>query len=182
MTAFTLPSVINEAPNKTTVKAMLGNVRMMDIAVKVSKTIHMRCRLAEAQSWRCCWCGDPCIPEPNTKKSATIEHVTPRSMGGTDEWENLAMACADCNHRRGVASIEDMMAGLVTRRKATPNRVDRLVAKSFRKYRITAIKLRDSGWVRGDRVIDPEAWLSSLPLNPAKRQELVLIIRGEVAE
>lgn len=182
MTSFAMPSVINEKPTKATVRAMLGEVKMLDIAVKVAKTIHMRCCLAEAQNWRCCWCGDVCIPEPNTKKSATIEHVTPKSLGGANEWENYAMACAECNHRRGTASVEDMLAGRVERKKSMPNRVERQIAKSFRKYRITAIKLKESGWRRGDREIDPEAWLESIPLGPEKKQELVLIVRGEKVE
>jgi 5-methylcytosine-specific restriction endonuclease McrA len=33
---------------------------------------------------------------------ATIEHILPRNHGGTDELENLAIACARCNHEKGV--------------------------------------------------------------------------------
>ena len=33
---------------------------------------------------------------------ATIEHIVPRSHGGTDALENLALACAACNHEKGV--------------------------------------------------------------------------------
>lgn len=32
---------------------------------------------------------------------ATIEHIVPRSHGGGDELENLALACAACNHEKG---------------------------------------------------------------------------------
>jgi 5-methylcytosine-specific restriction endonuclease McrA len=32
---------------------------------------------------------------------ATIEHIVPKHHGGTDEIENLALACARCNHAKG---------------------------------------------------------------------------------
>lgn len=32
---------------------------------------------------------------------ATIEHIVPRNHGGTDALENLAIACARCNHEKG---------------------------------------------------------------------------------
>jgi len=28
---------------------------------------------------------------------ASIEHIHPKSKGGTDEWENLAASCIGCN-------------------------------------------------------------------------------------
>ena len=38
----------------------------------------------------------------------TIDHITPRSLGGSDALENLALACRRCNERRYnfVASID----------------------------------------------------------------------------
>lgn len=33
---------------------------------------------------------------------ATIEHIVPKHHGGTDELENLALACARCNGGKGV--------------------------------------------------------------------------------
>jgi len=32
---------------------------------------------------------------------ASIEHIVPRAHGGTDAPENLALACAGCNHEKG---------------------------------------------------------------------------------
>jgi 5-methylcytosine-specific restriction endonuclease McrA len=31
----------------------------------------------------------------------TIEHIVPRAHGGTDELDNLGLACARCNHEKG---------------------------------------------------------------------------------
>lgn len=38
----------------------------------------------------------------------TIDHITPKSLGGSDELENLALACRRCNERRYnfIASID----------------------------------------------------------------------------
>ena len=33
---------------------------------------------------------------------ATIEHIHPRNHGGTDDLENLGIACARCNSEKGV--------------------------------------------------------------------------------
>lgn len=33
---------------------------------------------------------------------ATIEHIHPRTAGGTDAIENLALACAACNSSKGI--------------------------------------------------------------------------------
>ena len=56
------------------------------------------------------WCGK-CIfcnkklyveadgtPDPNV----TVEHIIPRSKGGTDDLENLALACKGCNNEKGI--------------------------------------------------------------------------------
>lgn len=49
----------------------------------------------------CHWCGCPTrlCKEP-VSDQATIEHIVPRSRGGTDHEDNLASACFLCNQRR----------------------------------------------------------------------------------
>lgn len=46
------------------------------------------------------------ILDPRFKKEyhdlkATVEHLTPRAAGGTNDRWNLALACARCNEKRG---------------------------------------------------------------------------------
>jgi len=36
------------------------------------------------------------------------EHIIPRSKGGSDNWENLAAACRECNTARGVLDLDPM--------------------------------------------------------------------------
>ena len=45
--------------------------------------------------WRCQYCGER---QPGT--DLTFDHVVPRSRGGRTEWENIVMACVDCNSRK----------------------------------------------------------------------------------
>jgi 5-methylcytosine-specific restriction endonuclease McrA len=40
----------------------------------------------------CAYCGN---------KADTIDHIRPRSRGGTHVWTNVVAACARCNHRKG---------------------------------------------------------------------------------
>jgi 5-methylcytosine-specific restriction endonuclease McrA len=38
------------------------------------------------------------IPDDNV----TIEHIIPKSKGGTNDLENLALACSRCNNEKGI--------------------------------------------------------------------------------
>jgi 5-methylcytosine-specific restriction endonuclease McrA len=44
----------------------------------------------------CWWCGQ-CLPP----EKLTIEHLYPRSRGGSNSKENLRLACIQCNSKRG---------------------------------------------------------------------------------
>ena len=37
----------------------------------------------------------------------TIDHVAPKSRGGRDTWENMAVCCARCNNRKGSQTLEE---------------------------------------------------------------------------
>jgi hypothetical protein len=43
----------------------------------------------------CKWCQ-----RPLTTSSATTDHLIPLSRGGSNAWENLCLACSDCNQKR----------------------------------------------------------------------------------
>lgn len=46
----------------------------------------------ERDAHACVYCGG---------RAETIDHVRPRSRGGTHIWTNVVAACARCNHRKG---------------------------------------------------------------------------------
>lgn len=44
----------------------------------------------------CCWCC-----ENLNRESITMEHLIPKSLGGSNAFENLYLACRHCNKSRG---------------------------------------------------------------------------------
>ncbi len=44
--------------------------------------------------FRCCYCGEP-------KGKMTIDHIIPRSRGGSTTFENCVCSCRTCNTRKG---------------------------------------------------------------------------------
>lgn len=57
--------------------------------------------LAEAQNWRCCYCGQRCVGVGSAYNAPSTEHVTPLVRGGLRTWKNEVMACSLCNRSRG---------------------------------------------------------------------------------
>lgn len=61
----------------------------------IPKPIYEQVRL-RAQ-FRCEYCH---YPELLSTAPLSIDHVQPQSLGGTDNFDNLALACRRCNERR----------------------------------------------------------------------------------
>jgi 5-methylcytosine-specific restriction endonuclease McrA len=59
---------------------------------------------------RCQYCG--------SDRHLTVDHVVPRSKGGTDTWDNLVTSCAPCNRKKGDRAVH--AAGLQLARKPRP--------------------------------------------------------------
>lgn len=53
-------------------------------------------KLRKKQKGKCIWCQ-----KDFPRHKLTLEHLIPRSKGGTDAWYNLAAACSPCNNKRG---------------------------------------------------------------------------------
>ncbi|NEO91695.1 MAG: HNH endonuclease [Moorea sp. SIO3G5] len=58
--------------------------------------------LLEKWGRECTYCGKPNTP-------LQIEHIHPRSKGGSNRVSNLCLACEKCNIRKGDKSIEDFL-------------------------------------------------------------------------
>ena len=72
----------------------------------VTKRISRRVLFAR-DGWKCVYCGT----EGNR---LTLDHVVPRSRGGTSVWENVVTSCAPCNHRKGDRLLEETSMTLRT--------------------------------------------------------------------
>ncbi len=60
-------------------------------------------RIADRDGWACWLCGggiDPAAPS-GSPASGTLDHVVPRSRGGSNELSNLRLAHRRCNIHRG---------------------------------------------------------------------------------
>jgi 5-methylcytosine-specific restriction endonuclease McrA len=69
-----------------------------------------RRNLFKRDHWTCQYCG----VQPGGDE-LTIDHVVPRSQGGTSTWENCVLACVGCNKRKADRTPEQ--AGMPLRKK-----------------------------------------------------------------
>lgn len=115
---FDTPLVVTDEPVlKWFYQEYPNDTKMAEIVFRVTHGVWVRTRLAEAQNWRCCWCGRHVSIFQGRRDSATIEHVLPKSQGGTDDWENLAMSCARCNSNRGSKDAETFVPPAKNKKK-----------------------------------------------------------------
>jgi 5-methylcytosine-specific restriction endonuclease McrA len=65
--------------------------------VRIPRDTHRRKITRRAvfarDDWTCQYCG--------SRTQLTVDHVVPRSKGGTSTWENIVASCAPCNRRKG---------------------------------------------------------------------------------
>lgn len=69
-----------------------------------------RRELLRRDGHRCQYCG--------STRELTIDHVIPRSKGGTHTWDNVAIACETCNHKKGDKYLYETHMSLRTKPKA----------------------------------------------------------------
>ena len=80
---------------------------------------------------RCQYCG-------TSKGPMTVDHVIPKTMGGTDSWSNLVCACSRCNNKKGDRTPEQVGLKLI-RRPSRPSYITFIqrhygVAEQWRPY------------------------------------------------
>jgi hypothetical protein len=64
--------------------------------------------LIESQEYLCAACGDAMEPS-----NAEVDHIQPRSAGGSDLIDNLQWLCVDCNRAKRDASMAEFIARCV---------------------------------------------------------------------
>lgn len=72
-----------------------------------STKAQIRDKILAKQNHRCYYCNDPFKGSGDKIKAPTIEHLTKQAEGGTDDLENIVLACKECNSHRGDYSPEE---------------------------------------------------------------------------
>src|SRR6187200_1491072 len=80
-------------------------VQYVRVPRAVQRKISRRALFAR-DGWRCVYCG-------TTAGRLTLDHVVPRSRGGTSEWENVVTSCAPCNLKKGNRLLEEVSMQLM---------------------------------------------------------------------
>jgi 5-methylcytosine-specific restriction endonuclease McrA len=78
------------------------------MSLNPQKVKYRRGLLLERQGGRCFYCDQTLSVPPagecnhtNGPDTATLDHIIPRSQGGSNEIRNLVLACLSCNGARG---------------------------------------------------------------------------------
>jgi 5-methylcytosine-specific restriction endonuclease McrA len=95
-------------------------------------------RQGELQNHRCCYCGkrmfyswekDKKYRKKHLNDLATVEHIVPKSKGGSNHQDNTVIACGGCNVKRGNTNLDVWLKKLETmsssERKKTPKKIDK---------------------------------------------------------
>lgn len=77
-----------------------------------------RTRSLRQQTWEkcegiCCLCGQPMFPEirPGDPLQFTVEHIVPKSRGGSNEIDNLDGAHQWCNNFKADSLMDELPKG-----------------------------------------------------------------------
>jgi 5-methylcytosine-specific restriction endonuclease McrA len=97
-----------------------------------------RRNLLHRDNYTCQYCGD-------RRHDLTIDHIVPRSKGGTDSWENVVAACLKCNVKKGDRTPKEANMVMTTTPRRPPSHVYFEISKhaasgefSWKKYVIGA--------------------------------------------
>ncbi|MBV8610052.1 MAG: HNH endonuclease, partial [Singulisphaera sp.] len=77
---------------------------------------ELREYLLEKWGRTCAYCSKADVP-------LQVEHIQPRSKGGTDRVSNLTLACAPCNRRKGNTPVEEFL-------KSRPGVLERILKQA----------------------------------------------------
>ncbi|MEK7486406.1 MAG: HNH endonuclease [Planctomycetota bacterium] len=62
-----------------------------------------RLNVYKRDNFRCQYCG-----KVKNEEDLTIDHIFPKSRGGTCNWENCVTACVSCNTHKGAHLLQDL--------------------------------------------------------------------------
>ncbi len=66
--------------------------------------------LADRDGWDCSYCGQHLHGGPFSLPYPHVDHVLPKSRGGSDRLDNLVLACPSCNSAKGARTPQEWKA------------------------------------------------------------------------
>ncbi len=60
----------------------------------------------------------------SSSRNLTLDHVIPRSKGGDDSYQNLVVACSNCNTKKGDKYLEQTGMKLIRQPRAPKNKIE----------------------------------------------------------
>jgi len=113
------------------------NIRSVSFVIKAPAVVRLlrfvkmgqrkppltRLNVIARDRFQCQYCGDELSP-----RDATLDHVKPRSQGGTTTWTNVVTCCSSCNRRKGGRTPREARMALLN----TPVQPDWLPVLRFR--------------------------------------------------
>ena len=117
-------------------------IRLLDYDKVPKQTVKFNRRNIFARDHnQCQYCGKKFVTS-----ELSLDHITPRSQGGTTTWENIVCACVDCNVRKGGRTPKQAHMSLI-RRPEKPKRSPLLNLKlTQRKYQSWQQFLDNAYW------------------------------------
>lgn len=82
----------------------------LDHRIRDKKIARARIRdaLRERDGCHCAYCGVALV-EDDPMRGESLDHLVPRSRGGSDDLENLALSCRSCNSQKGTRTAHEFV-------------------------------------------------------------------------
>ena len=158
---FDVLPIINEFPSDfKSFKRKYKKTLIARLALERSQWVYLRTRLAESQNWKCCFCGCYMLETHGKKNSVTVEHVTPKSQGGSDDPENLAASCYNCNNLRGIRDVKKFRPSNPNDKSKAQHRLEVKISGYVKK----AKKFAEIDFKVNDIIQSFDDWFSTLRL------------------
>lgn len=107
---WTVSSATREFPSPSVIRLVYMIKRPRPRVKLTRREVFIR------DNYTCQYCG-------RQAGDLTIDHVIPRSRGGSHTWDNLVSACKSCNHRKGGKSLHEAKMSLrTTPKEPSPGR------------------------------------------------------------
>lgn len=112
------------------VPSVICLVRYYDVRRRRRESGKQRFRIFVRDNFRCQYCS-----KKFGAADLTLDHIQPRSKGGSDESENLATSCKPCNQRKGNRNPDEARMPLLATPSALRYGLDRALLKHMAESR-----------------------------------------------